>query len=112
MEDIQFTDSHRKIKSDDDLNSSESQNQQLLKQQYYSLGLRGWQCPIVTFARTMCSNIQHLRLQNCNLSGEFFPVGLPSFANMKESDLSWNKFTVIPEYIKDFCFLICLNLNG
>ncbi|RHN55265.1 putative leucine-rich repeat domain, L domain-containing protein [Medicago truncatula] len=57
------------------------------------------------------SNVEILRLPNCNLSDEFLQTSLAWFANVIHLDLSRNSFTILPEFIKECHFLITLNLN-
>ncbi|XP_020211972.1 TMV resistance protein N isoform X1 [Cajanus cajan] len=59
----------------------------------------------------MSSNVNCLRLSGCNLSDDFFSIGLSWFANVKELDLSRNNFKVLPECISDCQFLLELNLD-
>ncbi|XP_027359406.1 TMV resistance protein N-like [Abrus precatorius] len=59
----------------------------------------------------LSSNVEHLNLQDCNLSDEFLALGLMWFANVKELDLSASNFSVLPECIKNCCFLWKLVLN-
>ncbi|XP_057446588.1 disease resistance protein RUN1-like isoform X2 [Lotus japonicus] len=61
---------------------------------------------------TRSSNVEYLDLSYCYLSDEFLAKGLKWFTNVKELDLSNNKFTYIPECIKEFQFLWKLVLAG
>ena len=55
------------------------------------------------------SKVERLSLRK--LSDDFFPLGLACFANVKELDLSYNSFTILPECIKECRFLwkLCVN---
>ncbi|XP_061347960.1 disease resistance protein Roq1-like [Gastrolobium bilobum] len=57
------------------------------------------------------SNIERLELKSCNVSDEFLAMGLTWFANVKYLNLSGNKFTIIPECIKECHLLRKLNLD-
>nr|AKQ06244.1 disease resistance protein [Caragana korshinskii] len=57
------------------------------------------------------SEVEILRLWNCNLSEEYLAIGLEWFANVKELDLSLSKFTVLPECIGKCHVLWKLILN-
>ncbi|QCD95833.1 internalin A [Vigna unguiculata] len=58
------------------------------------------------------SNVDCLLLPRCKLSDDFLPIALAWFANVKELDLSWNNFTVLPECISNCHFLSKLTLDG
>nr|WIL60065.1 nodulation protein [Melilotus officinalis] len=58
------------------------------------------------------SNVECLRLTNCNLSDEFLPITLTWFVNVKELNLSGNSFTILPECIKECHFLRELYLDN
>ena len=57
------------------------------------------------------SNVERLRLSSCELSDDFFPLGLACFANAKELDLSFGGFTILPECIKECRFLTKLRVD-
>ncbi|XP_027357713.1 TMV resistance protein N-like isoform X2 [Abrus precatorius] len=57
------------------------------------------------------SNVDCLCLSGCNLSDQFLPVALSWFVNVKDLDLSRNKFTVLPECISECHFLWKLILD-
>ena len=57
------------------------------------------------------SNVERLNLPYCMLSDDFFRLGLVWFANVKELDLSFNNFTVLPECIKECRFLRKLRVD-
>jgi hypothetical protein len=51
------------------------------------------------------SNVEHLVLSNCNISDDFFPIGLNFFFNVKDLNLSGNNFTTLHAWIKQ-CHLL------
>ncbi|XP_057761742.1 TMV resistance protein N-like isoform X3 [Arachis stenosperma] len=56
-------------------------------------------------------NLKDLSLMNSNLSDDFFPLALAWFPNVASLKLSGNNFTVLPECIRKFQFLISLNMD-
>ncbi|XP_020958724.1 TMV resistance protein N isoform X1 [Arachis ipaensis] len=56
-------------------------------------------------------NLKDLSLMNSNLSDEFFPLALAWFPNVASLKLSGNNFTVLPECIRKFQFIISLNVD-
>ncbi|KAG4991510.1 hypothetical protein JHK87_024967 [Glycine soja] len=70
--------------------------------------LKGWLFPEQVegeerVSSMVSSNVDCLYLSGCNLSDEILSIGLTWFANVKDLDLSRNNFTVLPEYISDYC---------
>ncbi|XP_061347996.1 disease resistance protein Roq1-like [Gastrolobium bilobum] len=57
------------------------------------------------------SNLELLKLVKCNVSDEILAIGLTWFANVKNLDLSFNCFTIIPECIKECHLLRSLTLD-
>ena len=64
---------------------------------------------VLKLTSVVCSSVQSLTLE---LSDELLPLFLSCFVNVKKLNLSWSKFTVIPECIKECCFLTTLTLDG
>ena len=64
-----------------------------------------------TVSSMVSSNVERLCLSYSNLSDDFFPIGLASFANVKDLDLSSNNFTILPACIKECRFLRKLKVN-
>jgi len=62
--------------------------------------------------QTVSSNVECLHLTNCNLLDEFVPIILTWFVNVKELNLSYNSFTILPECIKECHLLRDLSLDG
>ncbi|MED6143190.1 hypothetical protein PIB30_004281 [Stylosanthes scabra] len=58
------------------------------------------------------SNVVCLNLIDMNLSDDFFPLAVACFPNVDELELSDNNFTVLPECIQQFRFLLCLRVDG
>ncbi|QHO13869.1 Disease resistance-like protein [Arachis hypogaea] len=56
-------------------------------------------------------NLKDLSLMNSNLSDDFFPLALAWFPNVASLKLSGNNFTVLPECIRKFQFIISLNVD-
>ncbi|KAK7270783.1 hypothetical protein RJT34_26195 [Clitoria ternatea] len=80
---------------------------------FSAYGLDGWLLPKEDEGegKVNSSNIQRLRLVNCNLSDEFFPIVPKLFANVQELHLRNNNFIVIPECAKEFRVLKKLDLS-
>ncbi|KAL1356318.1 hypothetical protein HN51_008327 [Arachis hypogaea] len=57
------------------------------------------------------SDMIHLYLKNSNLSDDFFPLAVAWFPNVSRLDLRGNNFTVLPECIQQFHFLLGLNVE-
>jgi Leucine-rich repeat (LRR) protein len=58
------------------------------------------------------SQVEFLRLWNCNLSDESLAIGLKWFANVKELYLNGSNFTILPECIEKCHFLWKLVLDN
>jgi len=63
---------------------------------------------VLKLTSVVCSSVQSLTLE---LSDELLPLFLSCFVNVKKLNLSWSKFTVIPECIKECRFLTTLTLD-
>eukprot|EP00256_Glycine_max_P067197 XP_025981792.1 TMV resistance protein N isoform X4 [Glycine max] len=63
---------------------------------------------VLKLTSVVCSSIQSLSLE---LSDELLPLFLSCFVNVRNLNLSWSKFTVIPECIKECRFLTTLTLD-
>ncbi|KRH08232.1 hypothetical protein GLYMA_16G137600v4 [Glycine max] len=63
---------------------------------------------VLKLTSVVCSSVQSLTLE---LSDELLQLFLSCFVNVKKLNLSWSKFTVIPECIKECRFLTTLTLN-
>ncbi|RYR07072.1 hypothetical protein Ahy_B05g074389 isoform C [Arachis hypogaea] len=57
------------------------------------------------------SHMQSLFLTNCNLSDDFFPLAVAWFPNVISLVLGGNNFTILPECIQQFRFLVVLNVD-
>lgn len=60
----------------------------------------------------LSSNVRGLRLAPRDLSHGSMTLILSWFPNLKELDLHDGTFTIVPECIKECCFLLKLILNG
>ncbi|XP_040866121.1 TMV resistance protein N isoform X3 [Glycine max] len=72
-----------------------------------------WRLPddVLKLTSVACSSIQFLCFANCDLGDELLPLIFSCFVNVINLDLSWSKFTVIPECIKECRFLTILTLD-
>ncbi|KAL5173275.1 TMV resistance protein N [Glycine soja] len=66
---------------------------------------------VLKLSSVVCSSIHDLDFCYCDLSDELLPLFLSCFVNVKNLNLSANKFTVIPECIKECRFLTTLTLD-
>ncbi|KAK2421656.1 TMV resistance protein N [Trifolium repens] len=60
----------------------------------------------------VCSNVQSIMLEDCNLNDESLPIALKWFANVTHLNLSENNFTILPLCIKEHGSLGFLKLNN
>ncbi|KAG4939271.1 hypothetical protein JHK86_045412 [Glycine max] len=85
---------------------------ELIQIDFGGLQLRLLPDDVSKLTSVVCPSIQFVCFHYCDLSDELLPLFLSCFVNVIDLELTGSKFTVIPECIKECCFLTTLTLDG